>query len=295
MNLGKIQDLTPNMVTYMEQNTIKKEVRFRGKALQTGRVVNAVCTPAGPDTGIVFKRTDLSDEPAACLSDAVFSSGHARRSTIGAGAASVQTVEHFLAALWALEIDNMLVEIDGAELPALDGSAMGFYEPLKETGTEPQGRPRRFIKIPEPERVEEGGCSLSVFPDEAFSVSYLIDHDVASIGREVFSIRPDRDSFEKEIAPARTYCLKREAEALLRAGLGQGADLENTLVMDDDGPVGTSLRFSNEPVRHKVLDLIGDLYMLGRPVIGRFVAEKSGHSLNGKMVKRIYEKYVAGR
>ena len=102
----------------------------------------------------------------------------------------------------------------------------------------------------------------------------------------------DRDSFEKEIAPARTFCLRSEAEALLQAGLGKGSDLKNTLVMDEDGPIGTTLRFPDEPVRHKILDLIGDLYMLGRPVVGRFIAEKSGHGLNSRMIQGLYKKYV---
>jgi UDP-3-O-[3-hydroxymyristoyl] N-acetylglucosamine deacetylase/3-hydroxyacyl-[acyl-carrier-protein] dehydratase len=280
------------MLMAMNQRTIKEEVCFSGKALQTGRMVNAVCRPAEPDKGIVFKRTDLPEAPVLCLKDAVFSGTRMRRSTVGDGALEVQTVEHFLAALWALGIDNLLVELDGAELPALDGSAAGFFKRLKETGSVEQASQRHLIKIMEEERVEEEGRSLAVFPDDAFTVSYFIEYDIPSIGREVFDITLDQDSFEKEIAPARTFCLKSEAEALLKAGLGQGADLENTLVMDDDGPVGTTLRFPNEPVRHKVLDLIGDLYMLGRPIAGKVVAEKSGHSLNAKMVRKIYDKYV---
>ena len=131
---------------------------------------------------------------------------------------------------------------------------------------------------------------------EKFSISYTIDYDVASIGRKEFSIYLDQQSFEKEIAPARTFCLKEEAAALLKAGLGRGANTDNTLVMADDGPVGTTLRFPDEPVRHKILDLIGDLYILGRPVIGKITANKSGHSLNAELVKRIYEKHmVAGK
>jgi UDP-3-O-acyl N-acetylglucosamine deacetylase len=200
-----------------------------------------------------------------------------------------------MAALWGLEIDNMIVDISGAELPALDGSAAEFIRLLKSAGLEEQPALREYIKITEKEEIKESDSSLSVFPDESFRVSYLIDYKISSIGREVFDMDPGRDSFEKEIAPARTFCLKSEAEALLRAGLGKGATYENTLVLDDDGPVGTTLRFPNEPVRHKVLDLIGDFYMLGKPIIGRVAAERSGHSLNAKMVRRIYEKYVANK
>ncbi|MEA3489436.1 MAG: UDP-3-O-acyl-N-acetylglucosamine deacetylase [Candidatus Omnitrophota bacterium] len=273
------------------QRTIGGDVRFSGRALQTGRDVTAVCRPAEADEGIIFTRTDLSGCPSLRLSEALFSGSRDRRSTVG-GARGVQTVEHFLAALWALGIDNIRVEVSGEELPSLDGSARDFFGALEAADFKEQSAPRRFIRILEEERVEEDGRSVAVFPGERFSISYLIDYKVASIGREEFTIELDRDSFKKEIAPARTFCLKSEAEALLTAGLGQGATLENTLVLDDDGPIGTALRFSNEPVRHKILDLVGDLYMLGRPVIGRVVAQKSGHALNAKMVRKIYEKYI---
>lgn len=274
------------------QRTIGKNVRFSGKALQTGHLVNVVCKPAEPETGIVFSRTDLPGEPVLRLSDAIFSDTRQRRSTIGAGPQAVQTVEHFLAALWGLSIDNITVEIDGPELPAMDGSALEFFKNLKNAGRTEQSPLRRSIKVLEKEKVEENGRSLAIMPADVFSVSYLIEYGVSSIGREVFDINFERDSFEKEIAPARTFCLKDEAEALLRAGLGEGATLKNTLVLDDSGPIGTEFRFPNEPVRHKILDLVGDLYMLGRPVIGRVVAERSGHGLNARMVKLLYEKYV---
>ncbi len=278
-----------------KQKTISREANFSGKALQTGRAVNVVCKPSGPDSGIIFKRMDLDGQPSIRVGGQMLSEGPSRRSTIGLGEAEIQTVEHFLAALWGVGVDNVLVEIDGEELPAFDGSALTFLKGLKEAGSEDQPAERRTIKVLEPQRVEEGGSSLAVFPDGGFSIDYLIDYDVASIGRENFHIELNSESFEREIAPARTFCLRKEAEALLRAGLGQGANLDNTLVMDEEGPIGTTLRFPDEPVRHKVLDLVGDLYMLGRPVAGRFVAEKSGHAVNARMVRIIYEKYIVGR
>jgi len=274
------------------QKTIGKKTCFSGMALQTGQTVNMVCLPAEPDSGIVFKRTDISGNPILVLSGAEVSAGGERRSTIGSGQRQLHTVEHFLAALWGLGVDNILVEIDAMELPAMDGSAMGFLKPLKNSGITEQGVSRREIKITEPEIIKEGNSSLRIFPHDVFRVSYLIDYDVACVGKTVFEVDLDRRSFEKEIAPARTFCLKKEAEALLKAGLGAGATLENTLVLDEDGPVGTRMRFPDEPVRHKILDLVGDLYMLARPIIGKVMAERSGHALNAEMVKRIYEKYV---
>lgn len=280
------------MTKTVNQQTIDHDVRFSGRTLQTGREVDVICRSSGPDTGIAFKRTDLPESPALNLQDAVLSSTHARRSTITSGGVEIQTVEHFLASLWALGIDNMLVEINDAELPAMDGSAKEFVRILKAGGTIDQQIPKKVIRIHEKEKVERDGSSITVTPYEGFNVSYLIDYDIPSIGRELFDIELDSDSFEEEIAPARTFCLKKEADALLKAGLGKGATLDNTLVLDDEGPVGTHLRFSNEPLRHKILDLVGDLYILGRPVIGKVTAEMSGHALNSELINKLYKKYV---
>ncbi len=276
----------------MEQRTIKNEVYYSGRALQTGRETDVICKPAEPDTGIVFIRKDLDNYPSLQVNGSILTGDHARRSSLKLGPVEIQTIEHFLAALWGAGVDNILVEINGSELPAMDGSAKGFLEPLKKAGTIEQGRPRRSIKILDEEKVKTQDRSITIFPDNNFSIAYTIDYDIPSIGKEEFSIELDQGSFEKEIAPARTFCLKEEAEALLRAGLGKGADFNNTLVMDDNGPIETTLRFKNEPVRHKILDLVGDLYILGFPVIGRVVAKKSGHDLNAQMVRKIYEKYV---
>ena len=274
------------------QKTIQKEISFTGKALQTGEEVKVVCRPQDPDTGITFSRIDLEDSPVIRLNGSNLSLDYDRRSTVGVGPSGIQTVEHFLAALWGLGVDNIAVDIEGAELPALDGSAKGFLEELEKAGIVEQDKSRSVIKIEETENIEEDGKKISVSPSDHFSISYLIDYDIPIIGQETFEIKLDKASFKKEIAPARTFCLKQEAEALLKAGYGKGANYENTLVLDEQGPIETTLRFKNEPVRHKVLDLIGDLYMLGKPVIGKFVAERSGHKLNAKMVQTIYEKYV---
>jgi len=277
----------------MNKKTIKKEVSFDGKALQTGEEVCLRCKPAGISDGIIFKRTDIETSQVIALKDALFSSGD-RRSMLSfaSGLGRVQTVEHFLAALWTLEIDNIIIELNGSELPALDGSSLEFIKKLRSAGLREQSASREFIKISEKEEVAEGESKLTIFPDEEFSVSYHIDYGPGVIKSETFTIYPERDSFEKEIAPARTFCLKAEAEALLKAGLGRGATYENTLVLDETGPLGTTLRFPNEPVRHKILDLVGDLYLLGQPIIGRVEARRSGHKINGKMMRKIYEKYA---
>ncbi len=276
----------------MKQKTILSPIAFSGKALQTGSEARMRCAPALADAGITFKRVDMAGNPSVNLGDAVLSGDNLRRSTIGAGPMAVQTVEHFLAALWCLGIDNIVIEVEGEELPALDGSAAGFIEKLESAGIKELPRDKKPIRVTEKENVSDGARSISILPAETFSVSYSIDYKVASIGRETLEMELDKDSFKREIAPARTFCLKSEAETLLKAGLGKGATLENTLVMDEDGPVGTVLRFPNEPLRHKILDLVGDLYLLGRPVIGKVIAEKSGHKLNAGLVRLLYAKYV---
>lgn len=275
-----------------KEKTIRTEVCFRGKALQTGRNVEMRCKSQEAGSGIVFKRTDLDGSPEIRLSEITALGGYKRRSTIAAGAAEVQTVEHFLAALWALEIDNLMVEVTGKELPATDGSALGFLRPLKEVGLVEQEKNREYIKIEEPIEIADTSSALSIFPAEDFRVSYEIDYKVPSIKKETFELELTGDTFEKEIAPARTFCTKKEALLLFLCGIGRGANFNNTLILGNKGPVGTSFRFTNEPVRHKVLDLVGDLYMLGKPIIGRVVARKSGHKLNAEMVKMIYDKYL---
>jgi UDP-3-O-acyl N-acetylglucosamine deacetylase len=277
------------------QKTIREKVVFSGKALQTGRKSRLVCRPAEAGEGISFRRMDLEGAPRVRLSDAIFSGALSRRSTIGTGKVQVQTVEHFMAALWALGVDNMEAEIEGEELPAVDGSALGFLRPLKDAGSVEQRMAREYIKILRPIEIREKESSISIMPAEKLSVSYFIDYGECCVKKGKFEIDLDGDSFEREIAPARTFCMKKEALLLFLSGMGRGATLKNTLVLGKRGPLGTQFRLPDEPVRHKVLDIVGDLYMLGRPVLGRIKAERSGHRLNSMLVKKIYEEYVERR
>ncbi|HNX90549.1 MAG TPA: UDP-3-O-acyl-N-acetylglucosamine deacetylase [Candidatus Omnitrophota bacterium] len=276
-----------------KQRTIKRETVFFGRALQSGRESRVVVRPASVDTGIVFARADIDSKPASRLGEAGLSRKLGRRSAIRAGRYTIQTIEHFLAALSALGIDNVFVDVYGEELPALDGSAVKYFRSLKDAGICDLEKPKRVIKIEETITLSgKNGAELTIEPADEFSVSYLIDYPCRSIGREELSFTINEDVFEKEIAPARTFCLKKEVEILLKAGLGGGATKENTLIMDEEGPIGTALRFPNEPLRHKILDLIGDFYLLGIPIIGKVKAKKSGHSLNGTMIETIRERYM---
>ena len=258
---------------------------MEGKGLQTGKEVKAFFYPEKENVGIVFARVDLPGKPMVRLREA-FDLATDRRSAVGLGGASVETVEHLLAALWGAEIDNVRVELDSSELPALDGSASNFLEAVKDN-TKEQPAPKEFIGIKEPIWAEEGNSFLGIFPSENFKISYFLEYPVPSIGKQFFSSAVDPRTFREEIAPARTFCMKQEAEMLLKQGYGKGASLKNTLVMDETGPVDNELRFPDEPVRHKVLDLIGDLYLLGRPLKARIVAIRSGHKLNLALVKKL--------
>lgn len=275
-----------------KQKTIAKDISFSGKALQTGKQCKVNCKPLPQGEGIVFKRIDLKNAQPIHLGKPACENSYKRRTAIG-GTSGVQTVEHLLAALWAVGVDNILVEVDGAELPALDGSAIEFFNIIKDAGITEQRLEREYIKILEEISVEEKKRKIKIVPADNFSVSYLIDYKIPSIGCKNFDITLNGEIFEKEIAPARTFCLKREAILLRLLGFGRGATYENTLIMGKKGPIRTSLRFEDEPLRHKILDLVGDLYMLGRPIMGKIVAEKSGHALNAKLVEKIYQKYVS--
>ncbi|MBL7157207.1 MAG: UDP-3-O-[3-hydroxymyristoyl] N-acetylglucosamine deacetylase [Candidatus Omnitrophica bacterium] len=274
-----------------KQKTIKKEFFLEGKGLQTGKPVKAFFYPGKENSGIIFVRKDLKGKPSVSLKD-LSGLGTDRRSKIDlSGKGEVETVEHVTAALWGAEIDNIRIELDSSEPPALDGSSAEFLKAFKGVGITEQDKTREFVKIKEPIWIEDGESFLGVFPSKIFKVSYILEYPSGSIGRQSFSQVLNPDVFQKEIAPARTFCLKEEAEALLEMGYGKGANYKNTLVMGKDGPIDNVLRFPDEPVRHKVLDLIGDLYLLGRPIRGRIVAIRSGHKLNLELIKKIKPAY----
>lgn len=285
-------DISAIAVTMKKQQTIAETLSLKGTALQSGSQVEITLRPADEGEGIFFRRTDLANKPVMRLPQDVCAEDSRRCSVISSGGASVQTIEHLLAALWALEIDNIGIDVKGEELPALGGAALGFWEALKSAGVKEQKAERGLIEINAPESVRHGDSSLELIPSDSFTVSYLIDYPVKCIGRQNFFFDPARQGFREEIAPARTFCMKAEAEALLKMGFGRGADVSNTLVLEEDGPVGTKMIFDDEPARHKVLDLLGDLYLLAKPLKCRVVAVKSGHLLNCQMVRKVFEKYL---
>ncbi|MFA6383819.1 MAG: UDP-3-O-acyl-N-acetylglucosamine deacetylase [Candidatus Omnitrophota bacterium] len=273
-----------------KQKTIAREVTIKGTGLHTGNNVSLIFKPAAADSGITFIRTDLASRPVIKVGvDALVSrKGSLRCNCIGKDDSAIQTVEHLLAALSGLNIHNIAIEIDGNEVPGFDGSGTPFYEALKGAGTTSQDSQFAPIVIREPIIIHESGASIMAFPAQEFKVSYTLCYDHPLL-KDFMELVVTSDSFKHELLGARTFCLEEEVAQLRAQGFGKGANFENTLVVGEKGVIQNKLRFKNEFVRHKILDLIGDLYVLGRPILGHIVALKSGHSLNLQLVRRIME------
>jgi len=299
---------------FEKQVTVAGEARVKGTGLHTGTPSEVVFRPAPINTGVVFRRMDLEGTPEIpALIDYV--QDLSRGTTIGKGEVKVHTVEHLLAALAGLQVDNVYVDIYGIEPPVCDGSALEFVKAVKEVGLEEQDSPRDYIIIEEMigyDAVKGEGVELLAIPDDGFRITFMIDYQNPAIGTQytsMFSI----DEFETEYAAARTFCFLSEVEMLKEAGLAKGGTPENALVVIDkpwnEGEVaylkslfdkdmavskgdngilnGVPLRFPNEFVRHKTLDLIGDLYLLGHPIKGHIMAARSGHKANIELVRKI--------
>lgn len=279
-----------------KQKTISSEVTLKGIGLHTSNAVNVKLKPAEVGEGINFIRVDLKDKPVikAAIDNSVANSRSPRRTSIGTDGFQIYTLEHFMSALAGLEIDNLNVEIDGNEMPGLDGSSLNYTEALLKAGIKEQEKERQFCVIREPIIVEEEGSSIMIFPSDEFKVSYTLKYNHPYIKSDFLELTINPDSFRNELAPARTFCLEEEAHELQRSGLGLGANYENTLVVGKDGVLKNKLRFDNEFIRHKILDLLGDLYLLGYPIKGHVIAIKSGHSLNMKLVKKIDQQRIRG-
>ncbi|MFA4984721.1 MAG: bifunctional UDP-3-O-[3-hydroxymyristoyl] N-acetylglucosamine deacetylase/3-hydroxyacyl-ACP dehydratase [Candidatus Omnitrophota bacterium] len=274
------------------QKTIAKEFSLKGIGLHTAVKVSASFKPAEPDSGISFIRSDMPSRTVikASLDNILPQSSSPRRTSVGKDQAEVHTIEHLLAALSGLGIDNITVELDNKELPGMDGSALSFTEALIKSGIKQQDKPRRYYCLKEAISVEDGDASVMALPSDEFRISYTVSYDhplLKAQFRQADLGTPD--AFQAEIASARTFCLEEEAAPLKQQGMGLGADYNNTLVMGKNGVINNKLRFEDECVRHKILDLMGDLYLLERPIKAHIIALKSGHPLNLKLVKKIQQ------
>lgn len=273
----------------IKQHTLKNVIRATGVGLHTGEKVFLTLKPSLADTGITFRRTDLAhltDIPARPenVTDTRLST------TLEVGTARVSTVEHLMSAFAGLGIDNAVVELTAGEVPIMDGSASPFVFLIQSAGIEEQDAARQFIRIRKPIRVEDGDKWATFEPWDGFMVSFTIDFDHPTLrgSKQVTQVDFASTSFVKEVSRARTFGFMRDLESMRKAGLARGGGLDNAIVMDGYRVLNEEgLRYEDEFVRHKVLDAVGDLYLLGHPVIGAFSAYKSGHALNNKLVRAL--------
>jgi UDP-3-O-[3-hydroxymyristoyl] N-acetylglucosamine deacetylase len=265
------------------QSTLRRSVTVEGLGLHSGDMLRVTVAPAGSDTGILFRAPDGTLIPANA--DHVVD-GHFA-TTVGAYGVRVRTIEHLMAAAAGLGLDNLIVDVSGGELPGLDGSAKEFIELLESGGRVDLPARRHPIRIESPIRVEDGTRWLQIVPSDAFRVSYTLDHEHPAIGLQVVSVEITPKSFAEDIAPARTYGFLKDVGAMRQRGLARGGSLDNTIVVGKRAVLNESLRYPDEFVRHKVLDLIGDLFLLGRPILGHVVARNGGHALNHQLVAAI--------
>jgi len=278
------------------QHTIAEKVSCTGVGLHSGAPVQVTLTPARAGSGIVFVRSDRG-EPVEIPARPEQVRSTRLATTLGQGEARVGTVEHLLAALYGLGIDNVRVEVDGPELPVMDGSAAPFVYLIRSAGIHPQRAPRPLLRVRRPVVVRDGAQSASVEPARRFRVSYAVEFAHPAIGRQELEVEaPDVDRFERELSRARTFGFLEEVEGLRRAGFARGGSLANTVVLDARGVMNPEgLRWRDEFVRHKVLDLFGDLALLGMPIQGRVRIERGGHSLHQKLVCALLEQRDAWR
>jgi UDP-3-O-[3-hydroxymyristoyl] N-acetylglucosamine deacetylase len=273
----------------LRQRTLKASTRTTGVGLHTGARVDIVLRPAQPDTGIVFHRSDLS--PPVSIPATASRVGDTRlSSTLREGAATVSTVEHLMSALAGLGIDNLHVDVAGPEIPIMDGSAGPFVFLLQGAGIVEQDAPKRYLRIVSPVEVRDGDKWARFEPYDGFRLDFTIDFPHPVFGSENRHVVIDfaEHSYVKEVARARTFGFMQDVEAMRAAGLGLGGSLQNAVVLDEVRVLNSEgLRYDNEFVRHKVLDAIGDLYLLGHPLIGQYVAHKSGHALNNALARAL--------
>lgn len=272
-----------------KQVTLAKAVEYEGVGLHSGKPVIMKLCPAPEETGIVFKRMDLPGQPSVhARAEKVTST--LRATTLTEGAAQVFTVEHLVAAFSMLGIDNCLIEMNAPEPPVMDGSAAAFSDLILQAGRVEQQAERHVYKVKEAFSVYDGDKYLIILPYDGFRISFTSMNDHPLLGTQFFDVDLDEESFLKEIAPARTIGFMKEIAQMQKMGLGLGGSIDNVVIYDDT-KVLSQLRFENELIRHKILDIIGDMYLLGH-LQGHIIAVKSGHTLNSQLAKKIQEQRI---
>lgn len=276
------------MTESLQQKTIGAPVTIKGIGLHTGRKCKATLLPADAGTGVKFVRVDLPGKPVfqATVENVV---DVIRGTTLGIGDARVYTIEHILSALNGLGIDNLTVEMDDNEPPVLDGSATGFVDAIKSVGIVYQEALKNFFTVSSPLEYSSHQTKIRIEPSDHFEIELTVDYNHPMIKNQTLTFLRG-DDYEKEIAPARTFCFDYEIEALRKNGLAKGGSLDNAIVVGPDNIYNPgTLRFHNEFVRHKILDLMGDLMLLGSPIKAKIIATRCGHGHNVKFLKQLIE------
>jgi UDP-3-O-[3-hydroxymyristoyl] N-acetylglucosamine deacetylase len=268
-----------------QEQTIRTAVEARGVGLHSGAPVRLRILPASAGSGVVFRRIDLDGFQVEAVSRNVARVSYA--TSLMKKGVLISTTEHLLSALIGCGIDNAIVELDNLELPILDGSARPFVEAIRKAGVRKQRRPRTYLRIRRELELREGDKFIAVYPAETYSVAYTIDFSHPLIGRETFRVDLSDGNYLEQIAPARTFGFLHEADAMREQGLIRGASPENAVVLTRAGVMNPPLRFGDEFVRHKVLDLIGDLALFGKQILGSVVADRAGHAMHTALVSRV--------
>lgn len=273
------------------QKTIAQEAKLAGRGMFSGAQAQVRFAPADADTGVVFIRTDL-DEPVKIEATVRSVAERSRRTAIKKGQISIETIEHCMAAINALEIDNIFIEVDAPEMPGFDGSSGEYFKALKECGFVEQSKPRKEFAVSQEVSLSEAGASIYALPCDGGSLEITYDMDYTQhtgVGRQMLSCTLSTEYFEANLAPARTFLLEAEAKQFQSRGIGTHLGPRDILVISSDGPIKNSFRFPDECVRHKIVDLIGDISLVGRRITGRIVAYKSGHNLNQQLARKLFE------
>jgi len=275
----------------MLQNTISKKVCLDGIGLHTGQMVNMCLNPADKNTGIIFKRTDVTG--AESIINAKYN--NVTKTQLGTVIANkfnveVSTIEHLMAALWGMQIDNAIIEIDNMEVPIMDGSSDPFINLIKQAGIKQQQAKRRYLKVKKDIKVKSGEAEVGLKPADSFKIDLGIDFADKAIDKQNITLDFANDNFINDLSKARTFGFKHEVDYLQSIGLARGGSLENAIVIDDGKVLNKGgLRFNDEFVRHKALDCVGDLYLSGKRILGEFIGHKSGHNTNNLVLREMFD------
>lgn len=270
------------------QQTIQNEAAISGRGLMLGEAVELTFKSAPEDYGVVFHRIDLPGNPSIKVCPDNYEDAVPRCTSLRSGDATISSVEHLLSALAGMRIDNVSIDINAPEPPALDGSALPYVHLIKKAGIIQQNAPRCSIELSEPFAVYDNDKQLILLPSDSMQVSFVYDHPQIPSQVATYTIQPE--IYESEIAPARSFCFADEIEALKNLGIGKGATHENVVVVDESGSTSDALRFEDEFVRHKILDLVGDLYLGGQLSKSQVIAIRSGHALHAELIQKLAEK-----